>query len=65
MCAERLPFERKDVLRTVIKRGSIRSRNEYDTIADGLVIWRQEGRITEGDFAVLSKLIGKYEERGE
>ena len=52
--AENLPFERKDVLSNVLRRGRINNAGEHETVVDLLVVAQQEGRITAEEAARLS-----------
>ncbi|GIJ51371.1 hypothetical protein Val02_82570 [Virgisporangium aliadipatigenens] len=62
--AESLPFERKNVLGDVLRRGRINDAGEYEVVVDLLVVAEQEGRITAEEAARLSNYIGRYERRG-
>lgn len=62
--AERgLPFERKDIVGDVLLRGRIRTRIEYDHVTDGLVVLRQEGKISATEQRRLSAMLDEYEAR--
>ena len=64
LVAERgLPFQRKDVVRTVLCRGRINSDSEYQTITDSLVIQQQIGTISRTEADRLSKMLGQFEQR--
>jgi hypothetical protein len=63
VAAEGLPFERKDVLGDVLRRGRINNAGEHEVVVDHLVVAEQEGRITADEAARLSTYIGDYENR--
>lgn len=54
-------YERKDILKDVLKRKKIKNREEYDLITDVLTAAKQNGRINNDEFFELSKLIGEFE----
>ena len=58
-----LPFQRKDVVRTVLTRGRINSDSEYQTITDSLVIQQQIGTISPAEADRLSRMLGQFEKR--
>jgi len=60
---EGLPYQRKDVLGDVLKRGRIRTRQEYDVIVDTYIPAQQEGRITSEQAIALGSMIEDYENR--
>jgi hypothetical protein len=62
--ASGLPYERKDVLAGILARGHIRSSAEHEVAVDSVVAaQQQEGRINEDQAAMLSAMIGRYEQR--
>lgn len=58
-----LPFQRKDVVRTVLTRGRINSDSEYQTITDSLVIQQEIGTISPVEADRLSRMLGQFEKR--
>lgn len=58
-----LDFERKDLLKKILKRGKIRGTIEFDFVTDSMVALRQDGRITEAQYADLSRMIGEFENK--
>jgi hypothetical protein len=64
LVAERgLPFERKDIVRDVLKRGRINNEMKYQTITDSIVIQEQMGEISAAEAERLAKMLGQFEER--
>ena len=61
--AKKIGFERKDVIKLVLKRNKIKNRNEYNAIIDTIVVAEQIGRITTEQKEILSELIGQFENR--
>lgn len=60
---EELGYVREDKLRKIIGRGKIKSRLEFDYVADMLVAATQEGRISEEEATQLSRMLGDFENR--
>lgn len=58
-----LPYERENKLEKILTKNKISNIHEYDFVIDGLVVYQQEGMITNEQAATLSKLIGEYEQR--
>lgn len=58
-----LGYERENKLEKILLRGYIKTRHEYDFVTDGLVIYQQEGAITQEQAAQLSAMLGDYENR--
>jgi hypothetical protein len=58
-----LPFARKDVIGAVLRRGRIRTRIEYEHVVDGMVILRQQRKISAAEERRLSEMIGEYKRR--
>jgi hypothetical protein len=65
IAANELPYTRKDVIGTVLARGVIRTRAEYDVIVDSLVVAQQDGRISVDQASRLSEMIGRYEQSAD
>ena len=63
VAASGLPYERKDMLGDILARGHIRSSAEHEVAVDSVVVAQQEGRINEDQAAMLSAMIGRYEQR--
>lgn len=64
LVAERgLPFQRRDVVREVLKRGHIKDDVERQHVTDGLVILRQTGKISREEANRLSMMLKQFEER--
>ncbi len=59
-----IPYERKDIIKEVLKNKKIKTDQEYNAIKDGLVIAQQTGKITTDEAANLSKYISNYENKG-
>lgn len=62
---QNLPFERKDVVGNILKRGYIRNFSEYEYVQDVLVVFEQTGRITHEESNSLKAMVGKFEKRGK
>lgn len=58
-----LPFQRKEVIGEVLRRGRIRTAIEYDHVQDSIVVLEQSGRISAGDARRLSEMLAQYESR--
>ena len=58
-----LSFERKDTIRTVLKRKRIKDIHEYNNIVDNIVMAEQIGRINKSQAQELSNLIGEFEKK--
>jgi hypothetical protein len=64
LVAERgLPFQRKDVVGEVLRRGRIRNDFEYQTITDSIVIQQQIGKLSRAEADRLAKMLGQFEKR--
>lgn len=61
--ASQLPFERKDLISDILRRGKIRNIPEYEAVTDGLVVLEQIGKITSEQAATLSQYLGEFEAR--
>ncbi len=60
-----IDFERKDIIKTVLKRGKIKDIHEYDNIVDNIVVAEQIGRINKEQAIELSQMIGDFESRNK
>jgi hypothetical protein len=60
-----IDFERKDTIKTVLKRGKIKDIHEYDNIVDNIVVAEQIGRINKEQAIKLSQMIGDFENRNK
>ncbi|MBB3696568.1 hypothetical protein KMW28_23945 [Flammeovirga yaeyamensis] len=60
-----IDFERKDTIKTVLKRGKIKDIYEYDNIVDNIVVAEQIGRINKEQTTELSQMIGDFENRNK
>lgn len=58
-----LPFQRRHVVREVLKRGHIRDDVERQHITDGLVILRQTGKISRQEADRLNSMLMQFEQR--
>ena len=58
---QKIDYERKDTIKSVLKRNLIKNQNEYDIIIDTLVVAEQIRRINLEQKKILSQLIGKFE----
>jgi hypothetical protein len=58
-----LPFERRDFMRDILKRGHINNEIEYQTITDSMVIQAQMGKISAAEMERLGKMLGQFEAR--
>lgn len=58
-----LGFVREDKLRKVIGRKRIKGRAEYDLVTDTFIAAEQEGRISQEEARVLSRMLGDFENR--
>jgi hypothetical protein len=58
-----LPFNQRDYLGEILKRGRITNFDEYTIVEDSIVIWQQEGRITGQQAAQLEKMLDAYEQK--
>ena len=65
IAAHGLPYQRTDVLATVLARGRIVGRGEYETVNDLIVVAQQEGRITGDQANRLSAMLGEWELSGD
>ncbi|MBV8757608.1 MAG: hypothetical protein JO257_10045 [Deltaproteobacteria bacterium] len=59
--AASLPFKPRDVLREVLARGKVRTRVEYDLLADTMEERAEEGSITQDERARLRAMMNQYE----
>lgn len=59
-----LPYEPKDVLEGIFKRGRLKDEIEYEFVIDNLVLWQQEGKITETQRDSLNEMIAAFEAKG-
>ena len=60
-----IDFERKDTIKTVLKRGKIKDIHEYDNIVDNIVVAEQIGRINKEQAIELSQMIGDFENQNK
>jgi hypothetical protein len=58
-----LPFQRRDAVREVLRRGSINNAIEHQAITDALVIRQQIGTLSPAEAKRLSKMLGAFEAR--
>jgi hypothetical protein len=56
-----LPYQRKDILATVLKRRRIKDQHEFDYITDSIVLAQQDGRITKEQALELDSLLIKFQ----
>jgi hypothetical protein len=64
LVAERgLGLEREDYLVKILERGRIASFEEYNAVGDSIVVWQQEGRITNEQAKQLSEMLAAFEKR--
>lgn len=56
-----LPYTRKDVLSTILKRKRIKDQHEFDYVTDSIVIAQQEGRITEEQAIALDRMLMDFQ----
>lgn len=61
--ANGLGFERKDTIRTVLKRKRIKDIHEYNSIVDNILVAEQIGQISKVQARELSELIGDFENK--
>lgn len=54
----------EQVVRTVLKRGKINNTSENEVITDVLVVFQQEGKISQAQADSLSTMIGVFEKSG-
>lgn len=54
----------EQVVSTVLKRGKINNTSENEVITDVLVVFQQEGKITQAQADSLSTMIGVFEKSG-
>ncbi|WP_109831821.1 hypothetical protein [Reichenbachiella versicolor] len=60
---EELDFERKDIIRIVLKRGRIKDIHEFDNITDNIVAAEQIGRINSEQAELLGNYLSEFESR--
>ena len=58
-----LNYERRDILKEVLKRKKIRDREEYDFMVDSIVISKENGRINNDEYFELNNLIQDGEKK--
>jgi hypothetical protein len=62
LVAERkLPFQRKDIVREVLRRGRIDSDIEYQATSDSIVIQQQTGKILPAEADRLSNMLARFD----
>ena len=60
-----IDFEKKDTIKTVLKRGKIKDINEFDNLIDNIVVAEQIGRINQEQIIELNRMIGDFENRNK
>jgi len=60
-----IDFDRKDTIKTVLKRGKIKDIHEFDNIVDNIVVAEQIGQINKEQAIELSQMIGDFEIRNK
>ena len=60
-----IDFEKKDTIKTVLKRGKIKDINEFYNIIGNIVIAEQIGWIDQEQIIELNRMIGDFENRNK
>jgi hypothetical protein len=58
---ENLGYVRVNRMEKVLKRKRIANQQEYDFVIDTMVPYKQQGMLTDEEFAALSQMIGVFE----
>lgn len=58
-----IDFERKDIIKAILKRGKIKDIYEYDYVIDNIVVAEQLGRINNGQVDELNRFLGEFEQK--
>lgn len=60
---QQLPYKRIDRLPKILSKKKIGNMLEYDFVIDNMVVYKQEGRLTDEEWDDLNKWIGEFEAR--
>ncbi|MBX3240809.1 MAG: hypothetical protein KIT80_23040 [Chitinophagaceae bacterium] len=58
-----LPYERKDMFKKILRRGSISNMQEYDYVIDEILVAEQTGRISLDEVERLNNYLNNYEKK--
>lgn len=58
-----IDFERKDILKAILKKRLIKDIHEYDYVVDSILVAEQLGKINAEQVVELNKFLGEFELR--